>query len=76
MESEKGRKAAVSELREKRAELIASLQADERERQWHYTQLELISAKLRCLPLTTGNSILFTFFSQPIPWNSLIIIQF
>ena len=61
LESEKGRTAAMTELREKRAEVIASLQADERERQLHDTQLELISPKLRCLSLSTGNAILFTF---------------
>jgi hypothetical protein len=40
-----------------RAELISSLQTDERERQWHYTQLELISQKIRAIPLTSAQSV-------------------
>ena len=46
----------IKELKEKREELIASLQADERERQWHYTQLELISQKTRSIHLTSSQS--------------------
>ena len=40
-----------------RAELISSLQSEERERQWHYTQLELISQKIRNIPLTSAQSV-------------------
>ena len=40
-----------------RSELIFSLQSDERERQWHYTQLELISQKIRAIPLTSAQSV-------------------
>ena len=40
-----------------REDLIAELQSEERERQWHYTQLELISQKLRSLPLTSSLSV-------------------
>ena len=40
-----------------REELIGELQSEERERQWHYTQLELISQKLRSLPLTSSLSV-------------------
>ena len=40
-----------------RTELIFSLQSDERERQWHYTQLELISQKIRAIPLTSAQSV-------------------
>jgi hypothetical protein len=32
-----------------REELINSLQTDEQEKQWHYTQLELIAQKIRHL---------------------------
>ena len=40
-----------------RAEVISSLQGEERERQWHYTQLELISQKIRNIPLTSAQSV-------------------
>ena len=40
-----------------RSDLISSLQAEERERQWHYTQLELISQKIRNIPLTSAQSV-------------------
>jgi len=49
-------KKKIKELKAKRAELISSLQTDERERQWHYTQLELISQKIRGIPLTSAQS--------------------
>jgi len=47
----------LTELRKRREDLIAELQSEERERQWHYTQLELISQKLRSLPLTSSLSV-------------------
>ena len=37
-----------------REQLISCLQTEERERQWHFTQLELISQKIRSLPLTSS----------------------
>ncbi len=40
-----------------RSDLISILQAEERERQWHYTQLELISQKIRNIPLTSAQSV-------------------
>ena len=40
-----------------RTDLISSLQAEERESQWHYTQLELISQKIRNIPLTSAQSV-------------------
>ena len=40
-----------------REQLITCLQTEERERQWHYTQLELISQKIRSLPLTSSLSV-------------------
>ena len=49
-----------------RAEVISSLQGEERERQWHYTQLELISQKIRNIPLTSAQSV-----STPEPETSL-----
>ncbi|XP_023332204.1 adenomatous polyposis coli protein [Eurytemora carolleeae] len=43
-------------LQKKREELIASLQAEEQERQWYYTQLELIAQKIRNIPLSSLHS--------------------
>lgn len=40
-----------------REELIASLQAEEQERQWYYTQLELIAQKIRNIPLSSLHSV-------------------
>jgi len=51
------RQAKLQELGRHREELIGELQSEERERQWHYTQLELISQKLRSLPLTSSLSV-------------------
>jgi len=47
---------SLEKLKEKREQIISSLQSDERERQWHYSQLELISQKIRSIPLSSVHS--------------------
>jgi hypothetical protein len=39
-----------------REELINSLQTDEQEKQWHYTQLELIAQKIRHVVIFFGQN--------------------
>jgi len=41
----------LANLRQKREELLSSLQTEEQEKQWHYTQLELIAQTIRHIPM-------------------------